>query len=76
MKRSFLIHANWAKSTELALFAGVPQIAIELGINLILWGENPGLQLGATETLQNKGWDGNGLRNYEHIGWNGRGLDE
>jgi N-acetyl sugar amidotransferase len=62
MKKAFLESANWAKSTELALFAGVPQIAIELGINVILWGENPGLQLGALETLGKFGWDGNQLR--------------
>ncbi len=62
MRSSFLESANWAKSTELALFSGVPQIAIENGINLILWGENPGLQLGALETLGNQGWDGNSLR--------------
>jgi hypothetical protein len=54
--------ANWAKTTELALFSGVPQIAIEMGIKLVLWGENPGLQLGALETLGKTGWDGNQLR--------------
>jgi N-acetyl sugar amidotransferase len=62
MKKGFLESGNWAKSTELALFAGVPQIAIQLGINVILWGENPGLQLGALETLGKTGWDGNQLR--------------
>ena len=34
MKKSFLENGNWAKSTELALFAGVPKIAIELGIEI------------------------------------------
>jgi hypothetical protein len=29
---------------------------------LILWGENPGLQLGALEVLGENGWDGNSLR--------------
>lgn len=67
MKKSFLESANWAKSTELALFAGVPKIAIELGINLILWGENPGLQLGALEVLGENGWDGNNLRNMNTL---------
>ena len=62
MKKSFMESANWAKSTELALFSGVPQIAIEMGIKLILWGENPGLQLGAMETMGKTGWDGNQLR--------------
>lgn len=62
MRKSFLESANWAKTTELALFSGVPQIAIEMGIKLILWGENPGLQLGAMETVGKTGWDGNQLR--------------
>jgi N-acetyl sugar amidotransferase len=67
MRKSFLESANWAKSTELALFSGVPQIAIELGIKLILWGENPALQLGALETMGNNGWDGNQLRNMNTL---------
>jgi N-acetyl sugar amidotransferase len=62
MRKSFLESANWAKTTELALFSGVPQIAIEMGVKLILWGENPGLQLGAMETIGKTGWDGNQLR--------------
>jgi len=62
MRKSFLESANWAKTTELALFSGVPQIAIEMGIKLILWGENPALQLGAMETIGKTGWDGNQLR--------------
>jgi N-acetyl sugar amidotransferase len=62
MRKSFLESANWAKTTELALFSGVPQIAIEMNIKLILWGENPGLQLGAMETIGKTGWDGNQLR--------------
>ena len=62
MRKSFIESANWAKSTELALFSGVPQIAIEMGIKQILWGENPALQLGALETMGKTGWDGNQLR--------------
>jgi len=62
MRKSFIESANWAKSTELALFSGVPKIAIEMGIKLILWGENPALQLGALETMGKTGWDGNQLR--------------
>ncbi len=67
MRATFLESANWAKSTELALFSGVPQIAIENNISLILWGENPGLQLGALETLGTEGWDGNALRNMNTL---------
>ena len=67
MRAAFMESGNWAKSTELALFSGVPQIAIESGLKLILWGENPGLQLGALETLGKEGWDGNSLRNMNTL---------
>ena len=53
---------NSFRSTEMALFASVPQIAIKYGIKLILWGENPGLQLGDMKTLGRTGYDGNNLR--------------
>ena len=53
---------NWCKSTELALFSSVPQLAIRYQIPLILWGENPGLQLGDMKTLGRTGYDGNNLR--------------
>lgn len=62
MRESFLRFTNWAKSTELALFSSVPQLAIRYGIPLILWGENPGLQLGDMKTLGRTGYDGNNLR--------------
>lgn len=67
MRESFLQHANWAKSTEMALFAGVPKLATELQIPLILWGENPGLQLGDQATLGRSGWDGNQLRHMNTL---------
>ncbi|OZI28150.1 LPS biosynthesis protein [Bordetella genomosp. 1] len=62
MRESFLRFTNWAKSTELALFSSVPQLAIRYDIPLILWGENPGLQLGDLKTLGRTGYDGNNLR--------------
>ncbi len=62
MRESFLRYTNWARSTELALFTSVPQLAIRYGIKLILWGENPGLQLGDLKTLGRTGFDGNNLR--------------
>jgi N-acetyl sugar amidotransferase len=62
MRESFARFTNWAKSTELALFSSVPQLAIRYGIQLILWGENPGLQLGDLKTLGRTGYDGNNLR--------------
>jgi N-acetyl sugar amidotransferase len=62
MKLSFNKFTNWARSTELALFSSVPQLAIRYDIPLILWGENPGLQLGDLKTLGRTGYDGNNLR--------------
>ncbi|MCA6624238.1 MAG: N-acetyl sugar amidotransferase [Pseudanabaena sp. M165S2SP1A06QC] len=53
---------NSFRSTEMALFASVPQIAIKYGVELIIWGENPGLQVGDMKTLGRVGYDGNNLR--------------
>lgn len=68
MRASFFEYANWAKSTELALFSSVPRIAIDLGIPLILWGENPALQLGDLGTMGRDGMDGNHLRYMNTLG--------
>jgi len=62
MRVSFDKFTNWARSTELALFSAVPQLAIRYEIPLIFWGENPGLQLGDLKTLGRTGYDGNNLR--------------
>lgn len=68
MRHSFEGFTNWAKSTELALFSSVPQLAIQYDIPLILWGENPGLQLGDLKTLGITGYDGNNLRDMNTLG--------
>ena len=73
MRESFKQFTNWARSTELALFSSVPQIAIRYGIPLILWGENPGLQLGDLKTLGRNGYDGNNLRNMNTLSGGGNG---
>jgi len=62
MRESFLQFTNWCKSTEMALFSSVPQLAIRYNIPLILWGENPALQLGDMKTFLPNGYDGNNLR--------------
>jgi N-acetyl sugar amidotransferase len=67
MKHGFDQFSNWAKSTELALYSSVPQLAIRYDIPLILWGENPGLQLGDMKTLGKTGYDGNNLRNMNTL---------
>lgn len=73
MRESFIRFTNWARSTELALFSSVPQLAISYKIPLIFWGENPGLQLGELKTLGLTGYDGNNLRNGNTL--SGGGLD-
>lgn len=67
MAESFRQFTNWARSTELALFSSVPQLALRYGIKLILWGENPGLQLGDLKTLGRTGYDGNNLRHMNTL---------
>jgi len=62
MKQSFFKFSNWARSTELALFSSVPQLAIRYQIPLIFWGENPALQVGDLRTMGRSGYDGNSLR--------------
>ena len=73
MRASFDRFTNWARSTELALFSCVPQLAIRYGIPLVLWGENPGLQLGDLKTLGRTGYDGNNLRHMNTLA--GGGLE-
>lgn len=62
MRFGFLNDVNYRISTESALFACVPRIAINYGIKLILWGENPGLQMGDMKSTKKRGYDGNNLR--------------
>jgi len=61
VKYAFYNFGNWLKATELALFSGVPQIAVEKKIPLILWGENPALQVGDHAILGSSIWDGSNL---------------
>ena len=62
MAAGFRRFTNFFRSTELALYSTVPRLAIQYKIPLILWGENPGLQLGDLKTLGRTGYDGNNLR--------------
>ena len=62
VREAFLRFANWARATEMALFSAVPQLAIRYRIPLILWGENPALQIGDMNTLGRTGYDGNNAR--------------
>lgn len=68
MRRSFLEHGNWARSTEAALFSSVPRLAIAYQIPLIWWGENPALQLGELNAKGKTGYDGNSLKRINTLG--------
>ena len=46
----------------MALFSTVPRLAIETGVNMIFWGENPALQVGDSQALGIDEYDGNNLR--------------
>ena len=74
VREAFLRFCNWCKATEMALFAGVPRIALDRKIPLIFWGENPALQVGDMGTLGESIWDGNNLVNSNtlaggDLGW-------
>ena len=62
MRFGFLKGLNYRISTESALLSFVPRIAINYGIKLIFWGENPGMQVGDLKTSKKRGFDGNNLR--------------
>jgi N-acetyl sugar amidotransferase len=63
VREAFFRFCNWCKATEMALFSGVPRIAVDKKIPLIFWGENPALQVGDMGTLGSSIWDGNNLVN-------------
>jgi N-acetyl sugar amidotransferase len=74
VKEAFLKFGNWCKATEMALFSGVPRIAVQKKIPLIFWGENAALQVGDMSTLGDSIWDGSKLRNSNtlqggDLGW-------
>ena len=60
--KSFELFGNVCKSTEIALFSTVPRLAIDTGVNMIFWGENPALQVGDSAALGIDEYDGNNLR--------------
>ena len=64
---TFTHFGNVLKSTELALFSTVPRLAIDVGVNLIFWGENPALQVGDSAVEGIDEFDGNNLRNLNTL---------
>ena len=73
LREGFFRFCNWARATEQALISSVPQLAIRYGIELIFWGENPGLQLGDMKTVGRTGYDGNNLKYMNTV--DGGGLE-
>lgn len=61
VKEAFFRFCNWCKATEMALFAGVPRIAVEKRIPIIFWGENPGYFVGDSAVMGSSIWDGSRL---------------
>jgi len=59
---SFKRYGNVCKSTEMSLFSTVPRLAIDFGISMIFWGENPALQVGDSAVAGIDEFDGNNLR--------------
>jgi N-acetyl sugar amidotransferase len=62
LRKGFFRFTNWARGSEQAILAAVPQLAIRYDIKIIFWGENPGLQLGDLKTVGKTGYDGNNLK--------------
>lgn len=61
-RESFFKFGNVSKNTEKALYSTVPQVAIDLGINTIFWGENNALQVGEKTVEGKDEFDANNLR--------------
>ena len=67
MKHSFIEYGNYAKSTELALYASAPRVAIAYGIKMIFLGENNSLVYGEKEGSKDQG-NAIGMINYNTLG--------
>lgn len=62
MRYAFINFGNWAKATELALFASVPRLAVAYQIPLIWWGENAAIHLGELGVKGKDDSDGSRLK--------------
>ncbi|MDF1750931.1 MAG: N-acetyl sugar amidotransferase [Alphaproteobacteria bacterium] len=71
MRIGFTMHAQWTRSTELALFCSVVKTAVTMRIPLVILGENPALAFGAR--TGSSGSDAEGFRQYDTLA--GSGID-
>lgn len=62
---------NVCKASEIALFTTVPDIAIQRGIPIIFFGENPALQEGDAASLGENEFDANNLRALNTLAFGG-----
>jgi N-acetyl sugar amidotransferase len=80
-RKSFFTYGNIVKYAEHALFAIPFRTAIEYGIPLVFFGENPALEAGDRNT-GTPGWDATGIRFNNTLGgqgieiWLGDGVEE
>lgn len=58
VRKGFLKYGNWAKSTEMALYASLPRVAIAYQIPLVFLGENPAIHFGELG-VKSTNWDAN-----------------
>lgn len=65
MREAFLRFSNFCRSTELALYSSVPQLARRYKIPLIFTGENQSLR--DRSTFSEFGWDYNAARNQNTL---------
>ena len=69
---AFKKFGNVMKASEIALFSAVPRIAIDRGITVIFFGENPALQEGDNATLGIDEFDANMLRGLNTLSAGGQ----
>lgn len=71
-RKSFIEYGNIVKYSEHALFTAPFRVAIDYGIPLVFFGENPALEAG-DRNLSRPGWDATGIKFNNTLG--GQGID-
>lgn len=80
-RKSFFTYGNIVKYSEHALFTAPFRTAIDYGIPLVFFGENPALEAG-DRNIERPGWDATGIKFNNTLGgqgieiWRGDGIEE
>lgn len=80
-RKSFFTYGNIVKYSEHALFTTPFRVAMDYGIPLVFFGENPALEVGDRNT-DRPGWDAAGIKFNNTLGgqgieiWQGDGIEE